>query len=350
MPAAYPAPLHLFMRLCGLAAVILCLSGGALAEQAAPRAWTLEWPKTDFERASIAFSEIRSGGPPKDGIPAIDEPKFETLEGGAASGWAKRLSPNEAVIALELNGDARAYPLRVLIWHEIVNDTVGEVPVAVTYCPLCNSALAFERTLDGRMLDFGTTGKLRNSDLVMYDRQTESWWQQFTGEAIVGALTGSELKLVPILLQSYEQFTADHPNGRVLIPTNPDARAYGRNPYVAYDAPGSRPFLFAGDLPPNIDPMERVVAIETSPGQHEAWSISLVRERREIRRGDLVIRWQPGQASALDTADVAGGREIGTVAVQRETGGGLEPVAFDTPFAFAFHAFRPESPIHVGPE
>ena len=200
------------------------------------------------------------------------------------------------------------------------------------------------------MLDFGTTGKLRNSDLVMYDRQTESWWQQFTGEAIVGELTGSELKLVPASLQSHEQFAAEHPNGQVLIPANPEARSYGRNPYVAYDAPGKRPFLYGGDLPPGIGPMERVVAIETSPDRHEAWSIDLVREQSEVRIGDLVIRWRPGQASALDASDIAGGREIGTVTVQRETDDGPRAVAFDTPFAFAFYAFRPDSPIHVGPE
>ena len=103
------------------------------------------------------------------------------------------MSETEPVIGLVVNGDARAYPLKILIWHEIVNDTVGGVPVTVTYCPLCNSAIVFERTVDGRVLDFGTTGKLRNSDLVMYDRQTESWWQQFSGTAIVGAMTGTKL-------------------------------------------------------------------------------------------------------------------------------------------------------------
>jgi hypothetical protein len=328
-------------------AALVSLGNVALSQQVAHRVWVEEWPRTDFEKSAIAFSEIRSGGQSKDGIPAIDEPRFETLSGGRAKEWAKQLSPNEAVVALTLNGDARAYPLRILIWHEIVNDEVGGVPVAVTYCPLCNSALAFERTLEDRVLDFGTTGKLRHSDLVMYDRQTESWWQQFTGEAIVGALTGSELKLVPSTLRSFAQFAAEHPDGRVLIPTNPEARPYGRNPYVEYDAPGKRPFLYAGELPPGIDPMERVVAVETRKDRYEAWLLTLVREQKEIRHGDLVIRWQSGQASALDVEEVAGGRDVGTVTVLRETeGGGPEPVVFDTPFAFAFYAFYPESPIH----
>ena len=328
-------------------AALLLGTGLASAQQQAPRDWAAEWPGTDFEQSSVVFSEIRSGGPPKDGIPAIDAPKFERLENGMARGWASALSPIEAVVALELGGDARAYPLRILIWHEIVNDTVAGVPVAVTYCPLCNAALTFRRTLDDRVLDFGTTGKLRHSDLIMYDRQTESWWQQFTGEAIVGELTGAELELVPSRLASFGQFARDFPNGRVLVPTDPQSREYGRNPYVRYDAAGQAPFLYGGDLPEGIDPMERVVAIETSAGMFEAWPLSRVRAEGEIRRDQLILRWQAGQASALDAPTVDAGRDIGTVSVSRVTDGGAEAVAFDTPFAFAFHAFRPDSPIHV---
>ena len=118
----------------------------------------------------MPYGEIMSGGPPRDGIRPIDDPKFTTFED--ARGW---LADQEPVIAFELNRDVRAYPLQVLIWHEIVNDEVGGVPVAATFCPLCNSAIVFDRRLDGVTLDFGTSGKLRNSDLVMWDRQTESW-------------------------------------------------------------------------------------------------------------------------------------------------------------------------------
>jgi hypothetical protein len=142
-----------------------------------PSQWRLEWPKTDFSKTAVDFNTILSGGPPKDGIPSIDHPKFEQLAAGKASGWSAGIGDTEAVISLAINGDARAYPLRVLMWHEIVNDTVGGRPVTVTYCPICNAALTFDRALDGQVLDFGTTGKLRISDLVMYDRQTESWWQ-----------------------------------------------------------------------------------------------------------------------------------------------------------------------------
>jgi hypothetical protein len=173
------------------------------------------WSRTDFARSSVPWTDILSGGPPKDGIPAIDQPKFEIVSS------VKDLVPNEPVIGLDIAGDARAYPLRVLIWHEIVNDTVGGKPVTVTYCPLCNAALVFERNVEGRLFDFGTTGKLRHSDLVMYDRQTESWWQQFTGEAIIGEMLGTVLPLVPARLESFADFKARHPEGKVLVPGDP---------------------------------------------------------------------------------------------------------------------------------
>ena len=124
---------------------------------------------------------------------------------------------------------------------------MGGTPVTITYCPLCNSAIVFDRRVPPHVLDFGTTGKLRNSDLVMYDRQTESWWQQFTGEAIVGTLAGAELKLVPARLESFAQFKTRHPAGKVLIPNDPGLRDYGRNPYVGYDM-AAAPFLYRGGL------------------------------------------------------------------------------------------------------
>ena len=329
-------------------AAILFAFAAVQPASADPARWRAEWAKTDFSRSSVDFASILSGGPPKDGIPSIDNPKFEKLVGGKASGWSADIGDTEAVISLALGGDARAYPLRVLMWHEIVNDTVGGKPVAVTYCPLCNAALVFERTLGGQVLDFGTTGKLRNSDLVMYDRQTESWWQQFTGEAIVGALLGSELKLVPSRLESFERFRKRFPEGRVLVPSDPGKRNYGANPYVRYDEIGSVPFLFRGDFPEGIQPMERVVAVEVEPGRFEAWQLGLLRESGEIRTGDLVIRWEAGQASALDAATVGGGRDVGNVTVQRRAGGRVEDVPYDVTFAFVFHAFRPKGKLHRG--
>ena len=137
-----------------------------------------------FPPPLVDVSRIRSGGPPPDGIPPIEDPKFDIASG---VDW---LEETEPVLFVEVDGDARAYPLQVMTWHEIVNDTFGEIPVTVSYCPLCNSALAYDRRLEGRVLDFGTSGRLFNSSLVMYDRQTESLWTHFDGRAVVGALTG----------------------------------------------------------------------------------------------------------------------------------------------------------------
>jgi hypothetical protein len=338
MPIAF-RPLTVFATALGI--------GWAVCNAAAsPNTWRAEWPRTDFTKHAVSLSEFRSGGPRKDGIPSIDSPRFERLLGGKASGWAARLTDTEPVIALSIGGDSRAYPLRILIWHEIVNDTVDARPVAVTYCPLCNTALVFDRRVDGKVLDFGTTGKLRHSDLVMYDRQTESWWQQFTGEAIVGAMTGQKLKLVPSRLESFQRFRERFPGGQVLVPTNPGARNYGGNPYAGYDAMGSRPFLYDGSLPEGIEPMERVVAVEIAPGHHEAWSLELLRRHGVIRRGDIVLTWKEGQSSALDKRTIADGRDVGNVTVQKMRDGQLADIPHDIPFAFAFHAFRPNSPIH----
>src|SRR5215471_19364222 len=191
-----------------LASGLFLLALIASSTKAGPNDWRAEWPHTDFSRHSVAVEEIFSGGPPKDSNPAIDQPSF------APAADARDLAPHEPVISVEIAGEARAYPLRVMIWHEIVNDTVGGTPIAITWCPLCNSSVVFDRRLDGRALSFGTTGKLRNSDLVMYDRETESWWQQFGGECIVGTLLGAELKNLPARVESVERFRARFPQGR----------------------------------------------------------------------------------------------------------------------------------------
>ena len=167
--------------------------------------------KTDFSRRSIPLSEIFSGGPGKDGIPAIDVPVFEDIAGGDE--W---LDDKEQVHVVDVQGEVRAYPLAILIWHEIVNDSFNDVPVAVTYCPLCNSAITFDRRLGDRTLDFGVSGVLRHSDMIMFDRQTESWWQQLVGEAIIGELLGERLTVLPSFLVSWEDFKEAFPDGRVL--------------------------------------------------------------------------------------------------------------------------------------
>lgn len=329
-----------------LAALLGSITGFGGVASANPETWRFEWKRTDFSKHTVSLADFKSGGPPKDGIPPIDKPQLEPLSNGKPSGWAASIGDAEPVIALAIRGDARAYPLRILIWHEIVNDVVGDTHVAVTYCPLCNTALVFDRALNGQILDFGTTGKLRNSDLVMYDRQTESWWQQFTGEAIVGAMSGRNLRLIPSRLESFANFRQRFPNGKVLVPNNPAFRNYGTNPYVGYDGSGQIPFLYDGSLPVGVEPMERVVAIETGAGRHEAWPLALLRRKGTIRTGDFILKWTAGQNSALDKQSIATGRDVGNVVAQRQRGNQLIDIPYDVTFAFAFHAFRPKSPIH----
>jgi hypothetical protein len=172
--------------------------------------------------------DLISGGPPPDGIPPIDDPKFLSPVG------ATFLADGEPVLAVEIDGDARAYPLQIMTWHEIVNDEIGGVPVAVTYCPLCNTGIAFERpTIDGELLDFGTSGKLYNSNLVMYDRQSGTYWAQATGQALVGPYSGEQLQFVPARILSFGDWREEHPDGLVLSRDTGHERPYGENPYVS---------------------------------------------------------------------------------------------------------------------
>ncbi len=215
-----------------------------------------DWPNTEFNMTSVDLGEILGGGPPKDGIPAVDSPNFHSVED--ASKW---IEPLEPVIAVTLNGQAKAYPLQILTYHEIVNDDIDETPIAVTFCPLCNASMVFNRNLKGEVLDFGTTGLLRMSDLVMYDRQTESWWQQFSGTAIVGIYLDSELERIPSSIVSFQSFQNAFPGGRVLNRETGHSRPYGRNPYPGYDDINQRPFLFRGEIDDRLPPMERVLSV-----------------------------------------------------------------------------------------
>ena len=265
-----------------------------------------------FPAPLIDLDELRSGGPPPDGIPAIDDPKFEPAR---EVDW---LADNEPVLALTVGGETRAYPLRVMTWHEIVNDVVDGVPVAVTYCPLCNSGVAFERSVAGHgVLSFGTSGLLYADNLVMYDRQTESLWPQLTGQASVGALTGTELVAIPMGTVSWHDFVSAEPRAFVLSQDTGFDRPYGTNPYTGYDDPnGELLFGLPGDLDTRLPVKERVVGLSDG-----AVSVAVVRSSLvgqpplEVTVGQRhVVLWhRPGQASALDAETVAGGADIGTV-------------------------------------
>lgn len=270
-------------------------------------------------------NEIVSGGPPPDGIPPIDDP---TLEPVASVDW---LAEREPVIALEIEEDARAYPLQVLTWHEIVNDRVGGVDVAVTFCPLCNTPVVFERpVVDGEVTTFGTSGKLYHSNLVMYDRATNSYWPQALGQAVTGPLTGTRLELVPAQIVAWDDFRRAFPDGQVLSRDTGFDRPYGQNPYPGYDNVDRPPFLFRGQVDGRLAAVERVLGVRVGG---EVVAFPYFRLERAARGGlaavntevggePVVVVWKAGAVSALDARVIAASREVGAAAAfSREVDG-----------------------------
>ncbi|MCF8479083.1 MAG: DUF3179 domain-containing protein [Rhodospirillum sp.] len=302
-----------------------------------PYAWTQEFPKTDWFTLDMDPKDITDGGPTRDGIPAIDEPVFRP----ASQIRKGQIGDQEPVIGVTVGKETRAYPLSVLIWHEVVNDTLDGEPIAVTYSPLCNLTVVFDRRMDGRALDFGVTGRLIHSCQILYDRETESWWEQMTGEAIAGAHTRQMLRELPSRLESFGDFKERAgPNALVLIPSEPSKRQYGTNPYWGYDR-STQPMLYKGDLPEGIAPLKRVVFVG-----ERAWSLDLLREKGEIVEGDVVITFVPGQVSMVDAPDISRSRPVGGVTVQRrKADGSLVDIHHGVVFAFVFHAFFPEGEI-----
>ncbi len=268
------------------------------------------WNLTDFcTYEEGVFDEIISGGVPRDGIPPIDDPTFDSVE--TADEW---LEPQSPVIAVEVDGVARAYPLAILTRHEIVNDVIGETPAAVTFCPLCNSAIVFDRRVEGEVFRFGVSGLLRNSDLIMWDDVTQTWWQQFTGTGIVGQYTGHELTVLPSQVVGFGAFVEQYPDGEVL---SPGSRTYGSNPYAGYDSTED-PFLFTGEPDERLPATSRVLA-GLIAGEPVAYPFETLAGQRVINDTvggvDVVAFWQPGAASALDARDIDDSKDVGMAAL-----------------------------------
>jgi hypothetical protein len=311
-----PSVQHRLVFVLGLVGLwIVSVAPGARAQSSLPpdAPPALQQFDTAYSKHNIDLSTLMSGGPPKDGIPSVDNPSFVSV--GEASNW---VSPEEPVILLEHKGTARAYPLQILTHHEIVNDRVAGTPVAVTFCPLCYSALVFERTLDGEPVEFGVSGLLRNSDLVMYDRKTETLWQQLTGKAIVGDLAGRTLTQIPSQIVSFRQFGETHPDGAVLSRDTGHDRPYGRNPYAGYDDIDNKPFAYRGPTDDRLPPMAKVVAV-TIGDRYKAYPHSKTEEKRvlhdTVAGRPLAVFHAPGAVSALDAAEIAESKETGSTGV-----------------------------------
>lgn len=348
-----------------------------------PRFLTDGW-LTDFTRHSVSYGEILPADISRvdisrDGIPPIYQPKFETVD--QADGW---LDDSDSLLFLRIGGQVRAYPLQILIWHEIVNDEIAGIPVLVTYSPPVNTAAAFERRLAGEVYTFGVSGLLRHSGLVMWDHETESLWQQATGEAIAGELTGQKLAFFPASIVAWKEFSASFPDAEVLSRDTGYSRPYGENPYEGYDT-SIRPELFNGIPDQRLAAFERVIGVNVA-GESVAYPFSVlfrqgvVNDRLAGKK--IAIFYLSGAASPLDKAYIEESRRVGSAAVfdavingrtltfekkngqivDRETGStwdifgtsvagelqgqSLEPVIHGTHFWFAWAAFNPETRIY----
>ncbi len=367
---------------------------GAAATTTAPfelpsnlRVVTQNW-ETDFTTSSIDLTELQVGIrtlDPRDAIPPIDDPSFETV--AEADEW---LEDDEPGLLVDVEDARRFYPIRILHRHEIVNDQFGDVPVAVTYCPLCNTGIAFDRRVDGNVLRMGVSGLLRNSDLVMWDDATQSLWQQITGEAIVGDLTGTRLEPLSSAIVRWADFRDNNPDSEVLGRDQGFGIAYGQNPYVGYSSRNA-PIggFFTAELDERFPALERVVAVGTEEAT-TGYPFSIISEKRvvndEVGGVPVAIFWgAPATTDALDSFQVADGQAIGTgvafdpivdgqrltfespdvdVFVDTETASTwtLQGLAVDGPlsgselellphrneFWFAFAAFFPDAEVHEG--
>ncbi len=280
---------------------------------------TQEW-NTDLNNRNVELNELRTLLK-RDAIPPIDNPEFWKSDKAF-----KTYFKNEPVTVVEFNGEAKAYPHSILMFHEIVNDVVGGTYVSITYCPLCNSALVFNRNVrfDGNdyFLDFGTSGMLRKSNLVMWDRQTETWWQQLSGTGIVGKLAGAELEFLSSKVLSLTEYFDNNPDGQVLstkTSTSANKSRYGSNPYVKYDdLENNAPRLFFEEVDPRLPAMERVVHVPAGDID-KVFAYSLLQEKHVINDESgsevFVLFHEFGSVSVLDEKDIREGKDLGSVTV-----------------------------------
>ena len=281
--------------------------------------------ETDFTKATVDLNEILVGIPaadPRDLIPPIDEPDFAPVE---ETTW---LSDREPGVLLEIEGDARFYPLAIMTRHEIVNDEVAGMPVAVTYCPLCNTAVTFSREFEGDVIRLGVSGLLRNSDLVMWDDRTESLWQQITGRAIVGEDAGKRLELVPSAIVRWGDFKERHPGGQALTQSQGFGINYGVNPYVFYSSRPEPLSFFQGETDGRFPALERVVGISIGESS-AAYPFPVIQEEGavndELEGTPIVVFWgSEDTADALDASRIAEARAVGTGVAYNRIVDGME--------------------------
>lgn len=321
----------------------------------------LEIMTTDGIKHLIPLDKILSGGPPKDGIPSIDDPVFDTAD-------AVFMSDSDIVLGVEINGQAKAYPLFILVWHEIVNDVVGGVPISVTYCPLCYTNQVFERTIDGQAVEFGVSGKLYNSNLLMYDRLTDSYWSQALGQAVVGELAGMQLEIVPFDVIAWRDWKSLHQDTLVLTTDTGHIRAYNVDPYEDYFA--SDRVIFPVTNRDNRLPLKTVILGFESDGKYKAYSQSDVENMRVINDyiaekpilvtsmyehnarafertvGEQTLEFVYEDEKILDASTRSEWNYYGMAVSGEYVGQSLNRIGFSPGFWFEWAAFHPETDLY----
>lgn len=253
----------------------------------------------------IDTDEILSGGVPKDGIPSIDDPKFINLEEAE-----QILSDNSRGLGISLNGVDKFYPFRVLVWHEIVNDNFGDQPVLVTYCPLCATAIAFEREVEGMAIEFGVSGRLWQSNLLMYDRQAnsdnESLWSQILGQAVVGPHAGDQLAVVKSSIIDFRDWKDAHPDTIVLSEDTGVSRRYGQDPYEGYYTDSTVGFGASFD-DDRLHPKDLILGVEIE-GEHKAYSLVAMDRASSFKDGfsDVVLTIEKNEFDEISIIDAEG--------------------------------------------
>lgn len=303
----------------------LCLIGTLFIYSPAKQALAAVKNGFNLTDSLVPHSQIFQGGPPRDGIPSIDRPKFTTAQ------KADYLQPGDRVIGVVVEGQARAYPINILNWHEIVNDRIGGVSFVVTYCPLCGTGMVFSSRINqDNSLVFGVSGLLYNSDVLLYDRQTESLWSQVMGQAVAGPNKGKKLQQIPARHTTWKSWLKRHPRTKVLTRDTGEYRDYDRNPYLGYETSDSTLFPVTNDAPNDYHPKERVLGISIN-GVFKAYPFVELYKKGKHRLQDTVggskleIHWDAGSSSGWVTD--GNGKEHPSVIA----------------FWFAWYAFHPKT-------
>lgn len=280
----------------------------------------------DLSNATIPVEQIMHGGPPKDGIPAISDPNFVSVN------QAVHVKPGDRIVGIKMHGVTKAYPISILNWHEIVNDEINGRHFAITYCPLCGTAVAFDANIDGKVTEFGVSGLLYNSDVLLYDRNTESLWSQISSHAIAGEMVGTKLKRLPISHTSWKDWEEKHPHTLVLSEETGHSRNYSRDPYAGYEKSPTLYFSVNNRAPEIYHPKELVVGIEVD-GAFKAYPfIELEKNAKssftdKLNGKNFTIKWD-SENRAVSIFD-AGGKEVA----------GIQG------FWFAWFAFHPDTEV-----